>query len=534
MKQFRFILLCATIAVMAAGITGCKKGVYDEQAALTAQKDLLQFKYDQEIKLEMLRQSGQTASTTLQYNFSIKTTLFNDSLSKANATIAQDASLRKRPISIKVTDYITSAPVIGAEVTIPTIVGTVIKATTDSTGYANFSPNINIPYPASAIATKDGYASGSVLGTINGGSSASGTGTINIWNTKNANNTVNGKVYIENDLTNDVAEVAKKAFINAFTTVNLNGYTQRFDFTATTDDNGNYSMKVPDLSGSLYFAHSAIEGTSKMYVQGLVPGEDSIPSLQSIPATYYLGDGSSSYVNRTKGSGFNLNPYSSYIEFPSNSLINNVGTGYTIPYSIQRYHVSAPADSNKRAHYIKNLSFTRSVLATSQTVDSAYLASPGSYTSYTASTVLSAVKYSSNINSSSAGYPSRYVAGTKVKDTVNATLYDVLANADGYWITAPTLKFELTTDSTTTPGNKFKYISKLIQTTGGKITKDDVNSTYDITLYNKIKTYSPISSSGYDGRTINSAIVTISNIKSGKTYNYDLTFGAGKLNSVVR
>jgi hypothetical protein len=61
MKQFRFILLCATIAVISSSLTGCKKGVYDEQAALSAQKDLLQFKYDQEIKLENLRSSNQIA-----------------------------------------------------------------------------------------------------------------------------------------------------------------------------------------------------------------------------------------------------------------------------------------------------------------------------------------------------------------------------------------------------------------------------------------------------------------------------------------
>ena len=84
MKQFRFILLCATIAVISSSLTGCKKGVYDEKAALAAQKDLLQFKYDQEIKLENLRQAGasalETAKQNLQYSFSVRTSLFNDSL----------------------------------------------------------------------------------------------------------------------------------------------------------------------------------------------------------------------------------------------------------------------------------------------------------------------------------------------------------------------------------------------------------------------------------------------------------------------
>ena len=105
MKQFRFMLLCIAISVMAAGVTGCKKGVYDEKEALAAQKELLQFKYDQEIKLEQLRQAGtlsnQTALYTLQYNFGLKTLAYTDSLSKANADYLSNLNLvnsRKRDI----------------------------------------------------------------------------------------------------------------------------------------------------------------------------------------------------------------------------------------------------------------------------------------------------------------------------------------------------------------------------------------------------------------------------------------------------
>jgi hypothetical protein len=62
MKKFRFILLCATIGVMTAGLTGCTKSVYDEKQALEAQQGLLQFKYAEETKLELLRQSGDRKS----------------------------------------------------------------------------------------------------------------------------------------------------------------------------------------------------------------------------------------------------------------------------------------------------------------------------------------------------------------------------------------------------------------------------------------------------------------------------------------
>ncbi len=525
MKQFRFILLCATIAVMSAGVTSCKKGVYDEQAALAAQKDLLQFKYDQEIKLEQLRQAGQVnylnTMYSLQYNFAVRTSMFNDSLSKANQDYWNNIAYRKRDINVQVLDVITGEPILGAEVTIPTINGSVIKVKTDSSGRAFFSPNVNIPNPASAIATKDGYAAGSKFATIGGSYSAGATETIYLWNQASATNTLKGKVYIENDLTNDAVETASKALINVFSTVNVKGYSQRFDWTAVTDDAGNYSIKVPNLSTDLHIAHTAIEGTSKMYVNSFVPGADSIPVVKSIAATYYLGDGG---IENRKSVGFSPSN-SAYIEYPDLTL-----AGFVIPNSVARYHVSAPADSNGRAHFVKGLSFASSTLATSATQDSAYLSASQTFT--TASRT-SAVNYSSNTLNPTNAYTSKYLAGTTVKDTITATLYDVLANADGYWKTAPVLTFERTIDSTT--GNKFKYISKLMQKTGGKTIKPDNNFTHQTTLFNLIKTYSFTNAYDYENRNVNSGVVTVSkeNI-NGKTYTLDLTFGAGKLKTAVR
>lgn len=522
MKQFRFMLLCVAITVMAAGVTGCKKGVYDEKEALAAQKELLQFKYDQEIKLEQLRQAGtlsnQTALYTLQYNFGLKTLAYTDSLSKANQDYASNLTLinsRKRDISVLVEDLVTGAPVVGAEVTIPTITGTVIKALTDSSGRAMFSPNANIPNPASAIVTKTGYAAGSVFANIVASS------TINIWNQATANNIVKGRVYIENNLTNDSLEVAKNAFVNVFSFVNIRGYNQRFDWTALTDNNGDYLIKVPDLSQNLQFAWSTIDGNSKMYVQSVVPGLDSLPTVQNIPASYFLGTGA---ITTSKGSTYSLNS-SSIVEMPDNN------PGFVIPSTVNRYHVAAAADSNGRGHYVRSISFGSSSLASSTTLDSAFLF--GTY-NYTTSSLTSAAEYSSNSTSPKNRYTSRYLAGTKVRDTVSATLYDVLANADGYWKTAPVLQFELTTDSTT--GIKFKYISKLIQKTGGKTIKPDNNFTHNTSLSNLIKTYSGITSSSYNSRNVNSGFTAIStsNINNGKTVTQDLSFGAGKLKFMVR
>jgi hypothetical protein len=523
MKQFRFILLCATIAVISSSLTGCKKGVYDEKAALSAQKDLLQFKYDQEIKLENLRQTGASALETqkqnLQYSFLVRARIFNDSLSRESDAIYY----KKRDIIVKVYDYITNAPVNGAEVTIPTIVGTFIKVKTDSLGYARFSPNMNIPRPASAIATKDGYASGSIFGAIYGDANSIGYGTIRIWDVKTAPNTVKGKIYIENDLTNDEPEVAKNAFVNAFTFIDINEQTQRFDFSATTDNNGNYSMKLPNIpNGYLSFAYTAIEGTSKMYVNGYVPGMDTVPTLKSIDATYFLGTNNVSLNDR----GYTFGVGS--VEQPENTNF------YQIPYSVDRYHVAAAADSNGRGHYQRGLNFTESTLTTSATSDTAYLSN--TYT-YTTSDLTSGASYSANNSSPSTRYTSKYLAGTKVRDTVTATLYDLLANADGFWKTAPTLKFVLNTDSTTTVGKKFKYIESLIQVKGGGTTKKaDVNFTHNQTLYNLVKTVSGTSSNSYKQSYINDGFANIysNQINNGKTYEFNMSFGAGKLKTAVR
>ena len=536
MKQFRFILLCATIAVISSSLTGCKKGVYDEKAALAAQKDLLQFKYDQEIKLENLRQAGasalEVARQNLQYSFSIRTTQFNDSINRANNMFWNDSYYKRRDIAVKVLDLVTNAPVIGAEVTIPTSVGTVIKVKTDSTGVARFTPNVNIPNPASAMATMDGYAAGSVFGTIKGSNSEGAAVTISIWNLKNAPNTVKGKIYIENDLTNDAAEVAKKAFVNAFTLVTVNGYEQRFDFTATTDDNGDYSMKIPNLTAALQMAHAALEGTSKMYINSYVPGMDTVPTLKSIDATYFLGTASVKTLKGDYGNTatfYSLSNTGGSYEAPNNTL-----TQFTIPTSVDRYNVAAAADSNGRGHYVKGIDFTRSTLSTSASLDSAFLTNAGVGSNlFTTSSLTSGASYSANTPTPSTRYSSKYKAGTTVRDTVDATLYDLLANADGYWKTAPVLKFVLLTDST---GNKFKYIEKLIQKTGGKIIKDDVNFTHQTTLYNFIKTISNIKESDYNSRNINAgfATVAVNQINNGKTFVYDMSFGAGKLKTAVR
>lgn len=517
MKHLKFILLCAVIS--AFGVS-CTKSVYDEQQALEAQKGLLQFKYDQEIKLELLRQSGastlETAKQNLQYSFAIRTAIFTDSLNRASNNYFNDIFYKKRDITVQVLDLVTDAPVVGAVVTIPTSKGTVITALTDSLGRATFAPNENIPNPASALATKTGYASGSLVGTIGGSTSTGANVTVRVWDQTTAKNTVTGKVYVENNLTNNEVEMAKGAFVNLFTFVNVKGYNQRFDWSTVTDDNGVYSIKVPNVANNLEFEHSSYEGETKMYINGEVPGLDSIPSIKSVPATFFLG-----YIN---GIATTAGAYSVV------NIENADYSNYTIPSSVSRYHVSVAADSNGRAHYQTGVNFTRIAINTSTTYDStgfaSYLYGPTSLTS--------AANYATT-GSSTIRYSSVYAAGTTAKDTVDATLYDLVNNADGYWITKPVIKAELT-QATNVFGNKFKYISQIFQKTGGKISKSDPNVSNAPGLFNRVKVVGITRSSDYQNRSVNAGFgsLTSNNINNGKTYVQDLTYGSGKLKVAVR
>jgi hypothetical protein len=495
---------------MTAGLTGCTKSVYDEKQALEAQQGLLQFKYAEETKLELLRQSGASALEQLKYQFSINTLKFSDSLSDANS--------RKRDIVIVVRDIITSKVVSGATVSIPTLAGTVLTAITDSLGFAYFpaSRNGNVPNPASAMVSKTGFASGTLYNGITGQSSVASTGSSSGQTTlyllsSAATNTVKGKVYIETDLTNDAPEVTANRLVTVFTDYAPGSQlSQRFEWSALTDAEGNYSIKVPDLSGTLNFSHATLDTTMKMYINGEVNGLDSIPSVKAVASTYHLG----SNLNYTISSSW----YTA-----TNLEIPLPGSNYSYPTDVSRYHVSIAADSNNRGQYIKALSFSTTNL--NSNTDSAFFAA----INYNTSSTLSGIFYKTDGTNVSA-FTNKYKAGTTLADTVNVKLYDIYNNTDKYWITTPVLKAVLT-QTTDIFGNKFKYISRIYQQTGGIINR---NLPVNTTLYNKIKTLTNTSTTAYNGRTINSTIQSISNLNGGKTITQDLSFGAGKPKTMVR
>jgi hypothetical protein len=496
---------------MTTGLVGCKKGVYDEKQALDAQQSLLEYKYAQETNLEKLRQSGASALEQLKYQFSINTLKFSDSLSDANS--------RKRDIVIVVKDIITSKVVSGATVSIPTLAGTVLTATTDSLGFAYFpaSRNGNVPNPASAMVSKTGYASGTAYNTITGTSSVVSSGssagqTTMYLLSSAATNTIKGKVYIDTDLTNDAPEVAANKLITVYTDYAPGSQlSQRFEWSALTDADGNYTIKVPDISGTLFFAHSTFDTTMKMYINGEIPGLDSIPSVKAVASTYHLGANSNTIYS--SGGYYNV----SNLETPT-------GSNYSYPTTVDRYHVSIAADSNNKGQYIKSLSFSTTTL--NSTTDSAYF----NANTYTTSSILSGIYYKADGSTISA-VTNRYLAGTSLADTVDVKLYDIYNNTDKYWITTPVLKAILT-QTTDLFGNKYKYISKLYQKTGAVITNRNLPT--NNTLYNKIKTLAVVNTSTFNNRTLSSSIASISNLFGGKTITQDLSFGAGKPKAMVR
>ncbi len=520
MKHLKFILLCAVIS--AFGVS-CTKSVYDEKQALEAQQGLLQFKYDQEIKLELLRQTGANALAQLQASFATRATLFNDSLNKANENNYYNTYYNKRDITVKVLDLVTAKPIAGAIVTIPTTVGTVLTATSDTAGVAFFpaDKNGNVPNPGSAMASKTGFASGSTIGTITGTKYASAVSTIYIWNQTSVPNTLNGVVYVENDLTNDQPELAKNAFVNVFTFINVKGYDQRIDWSTLTNANGEYSFKLPDLANNLQVAYSSYDGTIKMFVNGEVPGYDSVPKVMNVPASFYLGTASN--ISFAKSTTFGMNS----IENANNSL-------YTAPTSIGRFSAAAPADSNGRGHYLTGISFNRIVMNSSTESDSASM--NGAPIALSAGTGTSAVYFSANTTTMSTPYSSVYLAGTTVKDTVAGKFYDLLDNADGYWKSMPEIKFVLT-QATNVFGNKYKYISEIIQTKGGRIAKSDPNITYSNSAVNRVKALSGTNSNAYKERIINEGFLqlgTYGRLRGGNTYTQNLSYGSGKLLTAVR
>ncbi len=483
MKNIKTTLSYLVTALLFTGfLTGCTKSAFDELEALSAQKDLIEYKYQQEISLEKLRQSGATALEQLRYQFTLNQIKFTDSL--------QSNSSRARDISIYVQEINTTSPLAGATVSIPTTVGTLISAVTDKNGLAIFpkSRTTFVAFPASVLVSKDGYASGSTINSVNT------TATLFLWNQDRrvAGNTLRGKVFIETDLTNTAAEVAPRKLVNVFTNVRINGKDQRFDWTTLTDANGNYSIALPDLESSLFVAHASFDSTSTMYINSVVPGVEGAPSKTAVPATFYLGD------NNT--GGFYLP------EQPS-------GVFYSIPTSLNRFYaVTTTGDLNGRLTYVKNLGFSFGAFDFATNSKSASLSfgsfAPTSFFNADGSTTSTAqIRYANTVTNT----PGRIV--------------DLLGDPSTYFATMPVIEFRLSGG----------LINNVVTVTPGTSRVNDNNAS-QLFVTNRGYTQSSVNASTFEAmnRPASFSSISTGSINGGKTFQRDFSFGTGRLRTGVR
>jgi hypothetical protein len=252
----RFTLVA--LLALGLGFTACEDA-FNEKDAIEAQKELLTLKYQNEMELEKLRQSATTALKQLEYTNLIAQIKFEDSLRKANNK--EEAS--KRSYTITVNDVSSGIPVAGATVSVISE-GTARTAETNELGIAIFD-NLLIYYGAHFQVTKEGYAATLVSNTFNSSYN------VRLWNVADAKNEVKGKVYIETDLTNAIAETAPaNALVTATVEVPATGNVPSYkvQFPTTTDASGNYSITLPDAPSNVpyTFTFGQVAADQKLYI----------------------------------------------------------------------------------------------------------------------------------------------------------------------------------------------------------------------------------------------------------------------------
>lgn len=532
--------ICVVVTLVTLFFTSCKKDAFNEQDALEAQRDLIQFKYDQEIKLEQLRQSGATALAQLQYSFavnqiSIQLRLsdslnraferYKDSLSKASGRYLDSvtrANANKRDIVITVNDD-NGAPLAGAVVVLPTTMNTVLTGTTSANGTISFpaSGNANVPNPVVALVSKTGYSNG-VTGAIFGVYGVStGTATIALMNLTNAQNTLKGNVTIETDLLNTSAEKATNQLLTITTNV---GGTQHF-FTALTDANGDYTFKLPNQVSTYSFVPKTFDTTMRMAINGFAPGVDSIPSIQNIPAEFVLGS---------------LNFFTSGI-IGSPTYASGVQGG-AIPSSVLRYHAVSQADSAGRIWYYKGLNFSIQQDFTTN-VSNVFVSSHG--TRATSRSVDQSGTIANEIFNVNFG-----ATISKPIDTLSARFVDILNNTDGYFTRMPTVENFLVTVVNTLNGvstNSKVLVNRTLTLPNGIVTSSEVFNVRPSTGSGLVNGFSP-TSWGITSKNVNptttvlnrayalssGVVPTIPTINGGITVTINLSYGTGRLKQGVR
>lgn len=358
------LLITAVVIIF----TACKKDPFSEKDALAAQQSLLQTQMSFQVQIaqinaaasrshdsaliaiQVLQNSGASALAVLQaqqqmaylmqqYQNQIAmykmqdslaraTSKFNDSLTAARNSQNTLNALKANYV-VRVNDFVTGQPVASANVSVFSYnVNAIVSATTDANGIANFSQIIVDPNAYFYISKVNYSTAFTRASNISNGASVA------LWNSGTAQNTVQGQIVADLDLTNgDAVEGVSGQLVTFSLTYTYNGVSQTVQFPVITDANGNYSAKLPDAPNGLNYiatTQQQITVNQKMFVH-LVGGQNiqtTLPHIDSIPTTLSI---SNSY-----GSIFNFNNV--------NYLTPNYG-GFPIQAQMA-YYYSMPNDVN--------------------------------------------------------------------------------------------------------------------------------------------------------------------------------------------
>lgn len=266
--NLKFTLYSALL--IATTFSACKKDAFNENDAINAQKDLLDMKYNHEIKLEELRQKGATALQQLINNAAFAQLKLNDSLTRGSATqqtklqdslnSANQKATKRQDYTVVVVDVVTNNPIADADVLVSSE-GKVFSGKTNLQGTITFQSLLLFPTTPFFV-TKAGYAA-SQIQVVN-----LPFGKVQLWNTADAKNEIAGKLFVETDLTNFGSEVVgKDVLVTASVNIpngNFGSYT--IYFPAYTTSTGTYSIKVPDAPNPYVLAFAPISADQKLFI----------------------------------------------------------------------------------------------------------------------------------------------------------------------------------------------------------------------------------------------------------------------------
>jgi hypothetical protein len=301
---------------LAAGfsMTACDMDSFNEQDAINAQKELLTLKYTNETELEKLRNTATTALEQLKFTNLLEQMRLEYQLKQDGKAAAE-----KEDYTVFVTDMNTNQPLANVDVSVASE-GQVKVVKTNAAGIAIFE-NLALHSSSRFIITKEGYTAASITEQ---GLSSSPVKLLNIAEA-NRNNTIQGKLYIETDLTNTTLEtVPANTLVKATTSIGSGSSQYTLEFPTRTDANGNYSLKLPDAPGGEYhlvFGNLSLD--QKLYVNGTeadgpleLDFPNTLPRIETVKTQFSVensGDFPSVYCTR---------PF--YLKLPAD-ILGNVG-----------------------------------------------------------------------------------------------------------------------------------------------------------------------------------------------------------------